>query len=647
MTSSATSFDLKDVGHRRVLLFCLFCCAVGFTANLFPVFLFGDLTLILGPAMSILVALCVGPVAGAIVAFVVSIALMASWEHSFGYLIFVPEAYVVGWLYRKGWNELLAVACYWLVVAVPFVAILVFFFSVPSLAVDLVGKYLLNSFFYTLSASALMWFFSIPKQLKLAPAKSYTLRTQVFTILMVSMTLPLVFFMIYFAKNSLQNLKYRASYQLENNAKLIARELNNYIEASQFAISKQAELIGLKPQSERYSLIGLRQFHQQNPRFLSVFVANNKGQIETFNPIEKIPEGKPVIIDREYFQKAMQGNVYVSQAFRGRGYGFDPIVTISAPIKTPDSAEVVGVLAGSLNLYSLKSLVAEASASSPSFRRLKQQVLITDSNEKVIYASQPLNAKHLQKIDWKAIESSRNPDFFKVSVSDQDIIARSHTLSNGWQIRTMFSAEKFNQIARKRYHKLSLALLAVMLTIGALAAFVSNQINGPISWLLRRTLAFNVSNKKNSQPMQISPYVPSEMVTLVRAYESAERRLKIAFEAERLHQQKRDHAEKANEAKSVFLSSMSHELRTPLNAISGFCQLLKEEDSLTPDAKELSNEIFIASQHLMLLINDILDLSKIEAGQLHLNIEDVGLVKLINNSLKLVSNQAKSKGHWD
>ncbi|MCW9017594.1 MAG: ATP-binding protein, partial [Kangiellaceae bacterium] len=241
------------------------------------------------------------------------------------------------------------------------------------------------------------------------------------------------------------------------------------------------------------------------------------------------------------------------------------------------------------------------------------------------------------------VESNHNPGFYKVSVSEQDIISRSYTLSNGWQIRTMFSAKKFNQIARKRYHKLSLALLAVMLTIGALAAFVSNQINGPISWLLRRTLAFNVSNKKNAKPMQISPYVPSEMVTLVRAYESAERRLKIAFEAERLHQQKRDHAEKANEAKSVFLSSMSHELRTPLNAISGFCQLLKEEDSLTSDAKELSNEIFIASQHLMLLINDILDLSKIEAGQLHLNVEDVGLVKLIDNSLKLVSNQAQSK----
>ena len=70
--------------------------------------------------------------------------------------------------------------------------------------------------------------------------------------------------------------------------------------------------------------------------------------------------------------------------------------------------------------------------------------------------------------------------------------------------------------------------------------------------------------------------------------------------------------------KSKFLASMSHELRTPLNAIVGFSDLLAEElrASSTPSRSASSNHIKQGSAHLLQLINDILDLSKIEAGQL-------------------------------
>ncbi len=85
----------------------------------------------------------------------------------------------------------------------------------------------------------------------------------------------------------------------------------------------------------------------------------------------------------------------------------------------------------------------------------------------------------------------------------------------------------------------------------------------------------------------------------------------------------RDEAMSANKAKSEFLSSMSHELRTPLNAIIGFSQLMKMDFEESAEHFESLVEIESAGQHLLHLINDVLDLSKIEAGAITLSIDSV------------------------
>jgi PAS domain S-box-containing protein len=105
----------------------------------------------------------------------------------------------------------------------------------------------------------------------------------------------------------------------------------------------------------------------------------------------------------------------------------------------------------------------------------------------------------------------------------------------------------------------------------------------------------------------------------------------------------KEEAEKANLAKSDFLSKMSHELRTPLNGILGFSQLLELEATLTKDQRLYVQEIMKGGLHLLSLINEILDLSRIETGRLKISNETVEINKIINDCINLIAHSTKSK----
>ncbi|QIK38132.1 response regulator [Caldichromatium japonicum] len=103
-------------------------------------------------------------------------------------------------------------------------------------------------------------------------------------------------------------------------------------------------------------------------------------------------------------------------------------------------------------------------------------------------------------------------------------------------------------------------------------------------------------------------------------------------------------AESAMRAKSAFLANMSYEIRTPMNAILGLTHLLKDDRQLTEDQLDKLDKIQTASQHLLIILDDILDLAKIESGKLQLAEDNFAVVPLLEKVCALVADAARAKG---
>ncbi|MEQ9121923.1 MAG: HAMP domain-containing sensor histidine kinase, partial [Alphaproteobacteria bacterium] len=109
----------------------------------------------------------------------------------------------------------------------------------------------------------------------------------------------------------------------------------------------------------------------------------------------------------------------------------------------------------------------------------------------------------------------------------------------------------------------------------------------------------------------------------------------------------KDAAEAANRAKTEFLAMMSHELRTPLNAILGFSEIIRTE-ALGPlgasEYKEFAGDIYASGAHLLALINDLLDLAKVESGMVELKDEAADVARMLDDCVRIVAKTAASDG---
>jgi len=159
------------------------------------------------------------------------------------------------------------------------------------------------------------------------------------------------------------------------------------------------------------------------------------------------------------------------------------------------------------------------------------------------------------------------------------------------------------------------------------------------------TISYRIRRKDGSYIWfeTTSRMIPDAQTKTVLEIQAASRDITRRKQVEAALEQARQEADRANQAKSVFLSRMSHELRTPMNAILGFAQLL-ELDDLSPDQRESTAHILKAGRHLLALINEVLDITGIEAGRIGISPEPVQVGDILDEASDLVRHLAVQRG---
>jgi len=402
----------------------------------------------------------------------------------------------------------------------------------------------------------------------------------------------------------------------------------------------------------------LRRLIERYPFYQAISVFDAKGLNRGYGHLTLSPEPRFSIADYVHFQTVVATNTpVISQVIELRRPASVAGIVAAVPVR--DAADqVVGVVTVVMAADQLAKRYEET-------RLLPgQAIVLTDRTGRLAFHTLRRNHPFAAGASMQTLEplrgalsgmATRVTEFADPVTGDVRLGAFVPTLQYRWAVGvTMPPAVAMAPVYDLLRQQL-LAFAGILLLCVVLASFIARYLAQPIlrfaeaaRALGRGDLARRVDVRTGDEIEHLGASF-NEMASQLQAREQELTRhrdhLEELVEARTLElQTAKERAEVANRAKTEFLAKMSHELRTPLNAVLGYAQMLKMDKGLTERQARGLSTIESSGSHLLLLIEDILDLAKIEAGKLELSVAPLELASFLSGIADIIRVRAQEKG---